>query len=84
MKSYARNCMEILFLTQFLCFATRSKDKLCSTEWAFCCYGIIENLHIPFLRDKGYSLAAQVKRCFIIQIFYLFDPLTLEMAPNAH
>lgn len=76
MKSYAvkKGYGNSISYSIFLYFATRSKDNLCSTEWARCCYEIVKNLLMPFLRDKGYNVAAQVERCFIIQIFYLFYP----------
>lgn len=75
MKSYAfKKGYGNYFLLNSCILPQEKKDDLRSTEWVRCCYGIIENLHIPFPGDKGYSLAAQVKRCFINQIFYLFYP----------
>lgn len=72
-ERYAKNGKEIVFLIQILYFVTGSKGNLCSSESVLLLWSYL-NLHIPFLKDEGYSLAAQVKRCFILQISISFIP----------
>lgn len=73
---------EILLLIQYLYFAIRSKDN-CATECALCCYGIVQNRHIPLLRDRDYSLAAQLKKMLYLNFIFILVP-SLEMTSNLH